>query len=64
MPSIRAATGATPVWYEAWGFVTVGLNPEQHVVAQLMVRQETAGTDLDVYAVEAYVWDGEHAPTA
>lgn len=60
--TIPAATGGTPVWYEAWGFVTVGINPEQHVVAQLMVQQETSGTNLNIYAVEAYVWDGTYAP--
>lgn len=61
---IPAATGGSPAWHEAWGYVTVGLNPEQHVVAQLMVQQETSGTDVDFYAVQAYVWDGTYAPVA
>lgn len=49
-------------WYEAYGFLQVGVNPEDHVIAQVLVQQATSGTDLDVCAVEAYVWDGAYAP--
>lgn len=60
--SLTLAGSGSLGWFDAWGYVTVGLNPEQHVVAQVMVKQETSGTDLDVYAVQAYVWDGSYAP--
>ena len=59
---LTLAASAPLAWYEAWGMVTVGLNPEQHVVAQLLCQQATLSTDYDIYAVEAYVWEGAHAP--
>lgn len=62
--TIPASMGAA-AWVEAWGYLQVGVNPEQHVVGQLMVLQQTAGVgmDLDIYAIQAYVWDGTYAPT-
>lgn len=61
---LEIAGSAALGWHDAWGYVTVGLNPEQHVVAQLLIEIEGPGegTDLDIYAVEAYVWDGSFAP--
>jgi hypothetical protein len=59
---LSIAGSAALGWYEGWGVVQVGVNPEDHVIGQLLVQQATSGTDLDVYAVEAYVWDGSFAP--
>lgn len=51
--------GGANGWHAFWGWLKVGLNPEDHVVGQLLV-QVPSGADIDIFSVCAQVL--YHAP--